>query len=226
MSYWCQICFKQVDGCDVYSFLQQFKSETMLHLAEIANANAIFSPLYKAHTWEKDFEASREVREATMDWARAKLFRYRFFYDKKHRLLGVYSVDKSMHGLFDLVHEFQNSCDQNYDFDSWNGIEHFESIATKWKNAPADNLKKFFEGIYQDDWDSLDDENLDYWRQSAAYQEIWEHLEWSLEDDDSVLYFSLFGFYDGMALMEFYACLLDAVEQRIANLSEGLNMRM
>lgn len=215
MSYWCEICFKEIAGDDVYAFLQKLKAEAIAHIPEIAENNASFSPLFKKHSWESDFEPSRELREATIDWAKSNVFRYRFFYDKEHHLLGVYSIDDCMHSLFDCVHEFQNSCDQNYNFDTWNGVGCFEEVARKWQEASDEKVKVWHKEHFEVEWDSDRESRLDYYRQSAAYHEIWENFEHTLEDDSSVVYFSLFGFYDFEAMAMFYACVEDAVKQKI-----------
>lgn len=225
MSYWCQICFKQIDGDAVYEFLQQFKAEAVKHIPEIAERNASFSPLYKAHTWKEDFEPSRELRKATEDWAKLSLFRFRFFYDKEHHLLGIYSVDDCLHGLFDCVVEFQNSCDQDYSFDTWDGVRYFEEVARKWQAASDDAVKAWYRKEYEEEWDCGRGSGLDYCRRTAAYKEVWENFEHSLYCDDDIVYFSLFGFYDFEAMALFYATVKEAAEKNISKWTEELKKK-
>lgn len=44
------------------------------------------------------------------------------------------------------------------------------------------------------------EEELDYYKRSCAYEEIWERYEWSLWNDDDVIYFSLFNLWDDLVL--------------------------
>lgn len=225
MSYWCQICFKQLPGDDLYSFLQKFKAEVIAHIPEIAENNASFSPLFKEHSWTDDFEPSKELRKATENWAKLSLFRYRFFYSKDLHLLGMYSVDDSIHGLFDCAHEFQNSCDQDYDFDTWHGVDFFQEVAKKWQEASDEKVKSWYKEEYEEEWVPGHGSGLDYYRRSAAYREIWERFQHTLDCDDDVVYLSLFGFYDFEAMLQFYACTLDAVNKKILKWTEEFSKK-
>lgn len=206
----------------MYEFLQQFKAAVVKHIPEIAERNASFSPLFKEHTWQEDFEPSRELRKATEDWAKLSVFRYRFFYDRELQVLGVYSVDDSMHGLFDCIHEFQNSCDQDYEFDTWNGVGFFEKVAREWQNASDEKVKAWFKEEYEEDWVCGRGSGLDYWRKTAAYKEIWEQFAHTLDCDDEAVYFAPFGFYDFEPMAIFYACVEDAVKRKIAEWTDTL----
>lgn len=214
MSYYCKIAFKQLPAEDVYDFLCQYKREVASHIYEIAQQNRVFSPVFRAHDGTKQFKPSREVVEATKNWARLSVFHYRYFYDKEHQLLGMYGVHDALYSLFDAVCEFQNSCDQDYDFDVWNGIACFESVAQKWKNASVDALKVGL-GEYWDHvkWEEKRTEELDYYRRTAAYQEIWDWISHTLDDDDGVVYLSLYGYYDAVTVQTFVAAIVDAANE-------------
>ena len=62
---------------------------------------------------------------------------YRLVYWKKEKLLGFLGENypKSVEELYDAEIYFQNSCDQDYDYNKWgNKINIFNKIITKIKN--------------------------------------------------------------------------------------------
>lgn len=215
MSYSCEISFKQISGDDVYEFFQNFKRRTVEHIPEIASTHVVFSPLYNAHPWEGEFEPTRELREATITWAKESVFRYRYFYNRDLHLLGVYSVEDSQKELFDCTVHFQNSTDQNYPFEDWNGVKYFGDVADKWKNATDEEVKAWYKKEYDEEYNPKWSSDLNYYRQTAAYSEIWGNFEATLENDDSVVYLSLFGFFDFEHMSHFYVCIKESVEKTI-----------
>ena len=198
MSYSCTISFKQISADKVYSFLQNFKKEVTNHLKEIAESNFAFSPIVGVYRnmGGENVKMTNELRSATRDWAAGKVFRYRYFYDATLQLLGVYGIHNSIEHLFDCTVQFQNSCDQDYDYKDWNGVAYFKSIANKWKNTTDESVKEKFKEKYNSEWNSEYASPLEYYRKTFAYEEIWEKFENTLFDDDSVIYLSLFGSYD------------------------------
>ena len=213
MSYSCTISFKQISGNEVYSFLQDFKKAVTEHLADIAENNYIFSPIMRSPSNIQE-ELTPDMYEATKNWARNSIFHHRFFYNSDLQLLGVYAVHKSLEGLFDCTVYFQNSCDQDYEFDEWKGIKAFEEIAEKWRTMPQ---KDVLSACNRDAEDINKSTDLDYCRRTGAYNEIWELIKDTLFDDSSVLYISLFGAYDFHPLGAFVhhcaQCALKFVEE-------------
>ena len=229
MSYSCSIGFKQIAGEEIFDFMQSFKNKAIENLKGIAKDNFTFSPLFKGFTrnskylnddFSIDDNTIHDLIKDTNEWARNCVFRYRFFYDKDHQLLGVYGVDKSLCDLFDNITYFQNSCDQDYEFDEWKGVKLFEEIADKWKNADDETVIAQFKKHLNSDYDPKYDSPLDYWRRSFAYNEIWKMFEWSLEDDDAVIYFSLFGSYDLVKLYDFSGFIREETENWMKKIKE------
>lgn len=74
----------------------------------------------------------------------------------------------------------------------------FRNVAIKWKNASKEYVKHSAD-IDEDNFD------LEYYRKSCCYNEIWyTYLYETLkDDDDSVIYFSCFGQYDLIAIQKF-----------------------
>ena len=204
MSYNCTIAFKKLEPAALYSFLHTFKTNTTEHLEDIAENNYIFSPFMKKYFFKTDtIELTPELYEETATWARMYVFNHRFFYMPSIKLLGVYSVHKSLEYLFDTVCYFQNSCDQDYPFEDWNGIDVFEKIEKKWQSASEEELLKVLCQKDYFDEEKLTPEKLDYYRRSAVYDEIWKMVEHTLYDDSSILYLSLYGAYESDTIRKF-----------------------
>lgn len=197
MSYYCQISFKTIEANEVYSFFQELKKATISHLKEIAKENAFYCPaerlsdyanLPKSVAWGLD-----------RSWA-YRCFTYRYFYLPQHKLLGVFGLPTQITGLFDCTVEFQNSCDQNYEYEEWNGVPLFEGIVSDWKATTAEALKqKFKENCgcdFDEEYKKCSEEELeekyDYWRKSFVYGVIWSMFEEYLENDSEALSLSLF----------------------------------
>lgn len=192
MSYSCEINFKHIEAEDIPEFFLKLKKHAVENLENIANDEYCF---YK-ETMYKTIE----------NWARLAIFNYRWFYDKENKLLGVFSIQNCMKNLFDSTIYFQNSCDQDYDYSDWNGIELFENIANKWKNATIDDVVKALDyELCENNFDEFDtsEEGVEYNKRSLCYDEIWKMFSDYLYDEDSVTYISLFGWYDAEPLMKF-----------------------
>ena len=198
VSYSCEISFKQISGDDVYDFLVAFKEHAVTHIESIAKSNVYFSPILRNYAYNTPLEITREMKDATKNWMRNDIFRYRWFFDKEHQLLGIYSVQPELLGLFDCTVYFQNSTDQNYNYSDWNGVKYFEEIAAKWATADAETVNGFYgKSHHGDQIENLDDPaRLDYHRKSNAYREIWDEFSHTLYCDNDVVYLTLFGAYD------------------------------
>lgn len=190
MSYYATINFKTVKEGELYGFLKQIKDACKAKFDKIAKDNYIFMPsINKDYLLKNDSEYAKDQLDRA--WMRNSIFSYRFFYIPEHNLLGVFGVP-NVEEIFDLTCYFQNSCDQDYDFEDWKGIPIFEQIAEKWKNATNEEVHKSFE--YPDEHEEPID--YDYYRRSFAYDEIWRMCEHYLYSEDDVVYISMFGGYE------------------------------
>ena len=191
MSYSATICFKTVREGEIYDFLKQIKDACKEKLEEIAKDEFIYMPSIKNDYMVKN-DSDWVKEQLDRAWMRNAVFSYRFFYIPEHSLLGVLSVPSAINDIFDLTCYFQNSCDQDYDFEDWNGIPYFEFIAEKWKNATDEEVYKTFE--YPEEHEEPID--YDYYRRSNAYEEIWGMCEKYLYHEEDVVYVSMFGGYE------------------------------
>lgn len=220
MSYSALISFKSIDLENLFPFLTKFKKTIMENLDNIAEDEFIYSPFCKNYHFEEDdsyekivyFDDNALLRMESEYWA-DRLFKYRWFYNNALGLLGIYGAPKCTQELFDGTIYFQNSCDQDYEREDWDNIEVFQKIYDKWQNVSNEVILGLLkEKGYTDD-DFKEDESLDYYRRSAAYDEIWELIGNTLFDDDSVTYLSLFGYYDILVRNSFLSKCFDKAKK-------------
>lgn len=230
MSYSCTISFKTINADEIYSFFQQAKKACIDNIESFAQENYAFSPPFKRCSWkpiEIDYtEEFCELEESIETWAKNSIFKFRWFYLKDLNLLGVYTDDKSLKPLFDCTIYFQNSCDQDYEFEEWNGVAAFEQIADKYKNMSDADLAKKYKEKMSDEWDA-DEHTVDlqYYAKSFAYDEVWNLVEHTLYNDDEALYLSVFGYYDILHMKRFSKAIIDAINQCVKEAEERIANR-
>lgn len=198
MSYSATICFKTIKEGELYAFFKKIKDTCKEKFDDIAKDNFIYMP--SVSTMKKQMlegASDRAKEEIDRAWMRNSVFSYRFFYIPEHNLLGVFSIHDCINEIFDLTCYFQNSCDQDYPFDDWKGIPVFEEIANKWKKSTDSEVKEHYHNRWGDFWNEEENgSDLDYYRRSFAYDEIWRMCEHYLYSEDDVVYISMFGFYE------------------------------
>ena len=104
-------------------------------------------------------------------WLEA-LFTFRFLYWEKHKLLGIIMMPSESAGeKWPLSVYFQNSCDQDYPLSDWKegNIPFFANAAKKAENYTAEEIRAKVD--YE-----IEDENLEYYRRSTCYNDIFEEL--------------------------------------------------
>lgn len=199
MSYYAPISFKTIKEGELYAFLKKIKDTCKEKIDDIAKKNFHYMPSLNSCK-RGVFEGASDMakKEADEAWVRNSIFSYRFFYISEHNLLGVFSIPDAVTDIFDCTVHFQNSCDQDYEFEEWKGIPLFEKIAEKWKACSLEEVAKHMER--EDDIEGmkwLEKKHPQYYAKTACYDEIWEtYCEKYLYHDDEVVYLSLFGFYE------------------------------
>lgn len=217
MSYWCKISFKEINAEDIQDFFVDMKKKARERYEISVKNNYNYSPMHKDVFYKNPEDITTELyltkyKTEQEDWAR-KVYTYRWFYIKEHHLLGVFGVGSELEDCFDSTLSFQDSCEQDYDFEYWDKVKLFKDIAEKHKN---------------DTWEEVDPENdyeknertdteLEYLRKSAAYGEIWDtYLDDKLYDSNKGIFISLFGpFYDDWEFIGKYSisCYKKTVEE-------------
>lgn len=160
----------------------------------------------------KTLENAEELERKTEIWAKNHVFKYRWFYFADKKLLGIYAVPTSVYHLFDSTLQFQNSCDQDYDYDYWNDIPLFKSIADKYRYMSNDEMIKEYEKRRNEKWVS-EDSVSEYYIKTFIYDDIWDMIENTLYNDKEILHISLLGEYDYFITEKFFKETVKAVNE-------------
>jgi hypothetical protein len=228
MSYSAIISFKVIEANEVYHFFQEMKKEATNNLREIAKENYMYMPSQHS-LWSRELKNASDMLKKEMDhqWIRNSVFNYRYFYLDNYNLLCVFGVPNTLTKMFDCTAHFQNSCDQNYEWEYWNGIELFENIANKWKNASIEEVAKFLERENDvEDMIVTEKEYPEYYHQEACYKEIWDLCENYLYNEEDVVYISFFGgMYEYDIKQKFRKYCREAKEEKEKEWMEIVNSR-
>ena len=198
MSFSCTIHFKNIPPEKVYSFLQEYKSEVKKRADIICEKNFLWMPSIRNSHIYKDVK-EHIINDIDINWVRGSLLTHRFFYLPEHQLLGIFGVPDGFKDMFDNISDFQDSCDQDYEFENWKGVPLFEKISNKWENASEDNILKSSKNSSE----PLEDVDIEYYRRTLCCEEIWSYIKNFLFDDSSCVYFSVFGGYELSSVYEF-----------------------
>ena len=160
---------------------------------------------------ENESERIITLKDKVENWLSDKVLKFRCFYLSDKNILGIYGVDKICQDIFDNTTYFQNSTDQNYEYEVWNGIEIFEAIVDNWKNISDEEILQLDSNC----------EDFEYFRKESIYKSIWKMFEDTLEDDNSALYLSILGYWDFQtkgkawnAIVEKYNAFIDMKENK------------
>ena len=212
MSYSCLVSFKKMAEEDIIPFLREYKKATTSRLADIARENWGYCP-HLRNTLKVPEELSavsdNAVRESK-HWAK-NIFQYKYYYDTGKQLLCLFGVPNCMRDLFDATVHFQNSCDQDYEREVWEGVEAFEQVFDKWASKSKENIEEMYLSEYgiefRTEFRGYDEGELereyDYCRRAFAYKEIWASVSPYLYGDEDAIYFSLYGPYEVLEIISF-----------------------
>lgn len=219
MSYHATISFKTLRPHEIYPFFQKIKDSVCSNLDAIAEDEYLYMPSFRnAHLYEGGKDGVKQ--DANTAWAKG-VFTMRFFYLAEHDLLGVFGVTDSVQDVFDDTIYFQNSCDQDYDFETWAKVPLFSAIAKKWADASDEDIEKKYGADRYGEMDENEPFDYGYYRRSFAYDEIWETCEGYLWHEEQVVYLSLFGFYDFEPLGKFVKLCEGKVRKNFPHRTEG-----
>ena len=198
MSYECEVSFKTVPASKVFSFFRKMKEEIKKQEIIDALSTDLFyrNPIAQLTRTEidehikkyadlTDFYNNRcddPLVEDYFEWIRG-LFRFRWFYLDKYKLLGIFGVPKALQHLFDNTTFFQSYSDQDYDWNTWKGVSEFEKIAVECMGMSEKDVEAT-EFYIEDD--------LEYGKRTYCYSRIYgEFVAPIFEDDDLPIYISL-----------------------------------
>lgn len=227
MSYYVEVSFKQIKSEDIIPFFKEFKEAYIKKIPEIAKEKCMFCPVVAENLhFPTSLGELRNDKFETLNclnWANS-CSRFKYFYDKEFSLLGIVGTPKCLNKMFDTTIVFQNSSDQDYDRDIWSKIKAFEDIYNKWITKDVNEIINLYNAESGFSFDKEypgvieKSEGLMYWRQTFAYQEIWQRYERIFNDAESI-YFSLFGPYE-TSLYKFLQCCLEEAAKTTKQLFE------
>lgn len=171
MSYYFEMSFKEIKKEDILDYCISLSEYYKKHAENIIEENKYYIPSIRRNFLETDkyIYASSPWQTADRYWLH-KLFDVIYIYWPEKEILGIVgSIPKEFDNLTTIA--FQNSCDQDYDFETWKGISYFEDIVEKYKDAAIEILRAHF-----DDSD-IKDTNLEYYRKWLVYEKIYQEME-------------------------------------------------
>lgn len=179
MSYYIGMYFKKVKSLDdavniANMFMKECCTEDNLKLLVNNCFSRLISILYRENIniTEKSFYKHYEFYSRLFQL----LLTYNFLYFPKHKLLGLcYVPSKQADSIFDCRIEFQNYCDQNYDYEEWIPLgKFFKDKVKEFKTMPKEELIKYCKHYTLEDLENCD---LDYYRKSAMYIFVYKELD-------------------------------------------------
>lgn len=188
MSYSIDLAFREVkEGEDSLFIIQQIKNRIIENIDYLIKDNITYSPYIRDSLEWEDLDV-RELSSKTIDWLERMLM-YKFIYfPERHLIACVTTKEPFLEDLFENFTFFQNSCDQDYNYDTWKGIKQFEEVVDKVQPIPytEEGKQQLIELLrsHHPYWNSSDLEeccknleSFEYWKRSAVYSIIFDPLE-------------------------------------------------
>ena len=225
MSYFAYVSFKTLDETEtIHSFFQNLKQMLLDNMQSVAEDNWSYCPLCKSHDFKPDdsFSVVKELEQGKYEESRKwfhLLFSYRWTYIPEHNMIAVFGVPDVLYPCFDGTVCFQNSCDQDYTLDCYDGIKLFEEIWNKWDKEDPFVIKEAIKEQYDDLFSSEDLENpeiIDCYRRQFAYDEIFDFVDGTLFDEKSAVYISMFHAYDVIYETKFLLKCFEIAKKELA----------
>lgn len=198
MSYKIDLAFKEMPKDKMLDFIFEFKEKMLKpdNVEKEIKDNSTHSPYINMayHIEDQCKGCRRLVEEATSLWVR-DLFEYKFCYIEEIGCVACVLSEnqpKEVCDLFDVFIYFQNSCDQDYEYDVWGEIGFFkkqidfiESMSDgqfiKWYK---ENVDEFFE-------EENTTSGLDYYRRSSVYELCYQPIEKVVWGNDNCIIVNL-----------------------------------
>lgn len=185
MSYYARIYFKQVKSMEeaitvLNSFIKEYSS--IDNMKKVIESNRLY--LYR-NIYNSELKVSKKdpYKYITiLEHLFQPLLTFKAMYYPKYKLLGLcfYDETNTINKYFDNFIEFQNSCDQDYEYETWNILgDFFINKAKEFETLSVEELVKtdeYFLECYNEDKNYFI-KKLDYHKRSAMYDFVWCTLD-------------------------------------------------
>lgn len=201
MSYSLTLIFKEIEEKDVLPFCNKVKNILMKKenaIKYIETAKYYFPSIRSHNKIKLKNKDSLWTFPTADEYFLYNLFGLNFVYFKCG-LLGLIggSYPKEVIKEFDKIVYFQNSCDQDYDYDTWKGISIFDKyVEQSLKCKTSKELTKAYKELgssFEVDDESIDNCGLDYWQRSLCYEMIFKKIgveKWLYDEKDTDDFYS------------------------------------
>lgn len=172
MSYSFDFNFKEVPNEDLLKVCKEVAATSLKYSEEIIWRNRAKIP----SVVEEAVSYSPFFKKIDLCWL-YKLFTINFVYWPEKELLGIIG-NLSANTMKDVTHvHFQNSFSRSYDYDVWNGINHFEKIISEIRAMEPDEVYKNLNSDHE--WYTKEEiaENLEYYKKTLGYDTIYDDLQ-------------------------------------------------
>lgn len=149
--------------------------------------NICYSPYQLFSPYRED----KHIDQIAEDWIQ-RLFTYKFIYLEEYQVLAMVSSNKKfLEDLFDSHIFAQNSCDQDYEWETWEKVPSFKAISDKIKFMSKEEFLIYYNSNKPDYYSEISIEELDdtpikysssnsrfdYQKRSFVYNLIYNSIE-------------------------------------------------
>lgn len=173
MSYSFGMFFKEINEIDILPLFNRLCDIMIENSKEILDNQKYFIPSIR----------SNKMNEYVDEYWLDTIFSLRFVYWKDKKLLGLlgYDYPKELIGLFDCHVGFQNSTDQDYEYEIWSDkITFFKELKDRFSNITVEELLSYYNNDSYTSYTKEEIENcLDYYKKTFLYDQIYKELDLS-----------------------------------------------
>lgn len=178
MSYSFEMSFKEIKKEKLVDYMYENIGVCMDNFTEIIRANILYAPSLQIG----NVFLPEDKKLYTKGWAEAdknwlySLFMINFVYWEEKSLLGICGCIPNVLKNELVTIYFQNSTDQDYEYEQWKGLSCFQSDIEQIKKMGCHDLIEYYnKNGYHYIEDDLND--LDYHRKSLVYDRIFSSLD-------------------------------------------------
>lgn len=225
MSYSVSMAFTEVaNEEEVLKFFNKFRAVIKANLKDIISENEYYIPSIR-YTYQKE---DRRLMSTFDEYWLCNALTYKFIYLKDKNILACVTDEHDfLKSLFTNFTYFQDSTDQDYPYETWNGIKYFEEIRDKIKAIPcnAEGIEELHKirsennlhvwSDYKEEWQK--EKEFEYYKRETIYSlilSLFEKKVFNGNEDDS---YNISVLYDWGSDAEYFGLFDREVEKMREN---------